>query len=359
MVMTDLHRVQEQFLNTLTESSSKLTTAWTDAFKSTGVEDVLENYRTIMSRSFTPPIFRSLQDASLVATKLQEIISMAAEDLPRFMEAQGNPEQVKAITDRWTGSYQGLLRQIFGLPRRSELGRFTEKWRSFLTSLAGEPPPRTESLLPDFFTMLMAPYLPGKPEPAPSPFQIWTEASQRAMESFFLPPKAKPARQYREKAKSALDAQHQFLQMLPPFQEHVLEGSQKAVEKIVSRIAESIAKADIRQLDADSYSKFWKIWIAHNEEIFLSLFKSERFSRTLAETLNAGLEARKKMDALTADWFSLFNIPSGKDMEEVHQALQNLTVRTSSLEDELAQLKAELQSLARRQEEIPEEQNSQ
>lgn len=358
MQLNDLKKVQELYFKNVSESSSKLTAAWADAVKSTGVEDMLENYRALASRTISPPVFWSVSDSSSVADKLQEIIATAAQDLPRLVEARGRPEKLKEIADQWTRSYQGLLRQVFGLPKRSELGRFAEKWRSLLISLSGEPPGHTEALFPDFFSLLMAPYLPAKPSPMPNPFQLWAEASEKALSGFFPVPRTRPEREHRQKAKKALDAQQEFLRMLPGFQEEVLEGFQKAVERIVTNILQSINRADIDRLDSDSYKKFFRIWISHNEEVFLELFKSERFSRALAETLDAGLEARKRMDSLTADWFSFFNIPTGKDMEEVYKALHDLTEKNRSLETEVGELKTALTDLANRLQQMTREPES-
>ena len=196
--------------------------------------------------------------------------------------------------------------------------------------------------------MLMAPYLPAKSGPLSHPFQLWAEASEKAMSGFFSLPLARPMRERRDKEKNALEAQREFLSMLPGFQENVLDAAQKAVERIVARIVESIDQAGIDRLDSETYQKFFKIWITHNEEVFLELFKSERFSRTLAETLNAGLEARQRMDALTADWFSFFNIPTGKDMEAVRKTLQDLTEKNQTLEAEIGELKTALEDLKNR-----------
>ena len=128
MQLTDLNKAQELYFKSVSDSSSRLTAAWVDAVKSTGVENVLENYRALLSRSVDPPAFWSFSDSSSVADRLQEIITTAGGDLPRLLEAQGRPDKLKDVSDRWTRSYQGFLRQVFGLPKRSELGRFAEKW---------------------------------------------------------------------------------------------------------------------------------------------------------------------------------------------------------------------------------------
>ncbi len=348
MQLTDLNKAQELYFKSVSDSSSRLTTAWADAVKSTGVENMLENYRALVSRSSDPSAFWSFSDSSSVADKLQEIITTAGRDLPRLLEAQGRPDMLKDVADRWTRSYQGFLRQVFGLPKRSELGRFAEKWGTLLESLSGERRSHTQGIFPDFFSMLMAPYLPAKSGPLANPLQLWAEASEKAMSGFSSVSLARPMRERREKEKSALDAQREFLRMLPGFQEDVLDAAQKAVERIVGKIVESIHGAGIDRLDSETYQKFFKIWITHNEEVFLELFKSERFSRTLAETLNAGLEARKRMDALTVDWFSFFNIPTGKDMEAVRKTLQDLTEKNQRLETEIGELKTALEDLRNR-----------
>jgi predicted RNase H-like nuclease (RuvC/YqgF family) len=65
------------------------------------------------------------------------------------------------------------------------------------------------------------------------------------------------------------------------------------------------------------------------------------------------------MDSLTADWFSFFNIPTGKDMKEVHTAIEELTEKNRILETEMGELKTALEALENRLQQLSRDSKSQ
>ena len=119
----------------------------------------------------------------------------------------------------------------------------------------------------------------------------------------------------------------------------MVTASKAAMDKVVDHIA----KMEIKQVSPETYQIFYKIWLSNNEDAFTELFRSEAFCRTLANTIHRGLDAKKKMNTVMADGLSLWNIPSGKDMDEVYEAVYEMRKKIRKLEQELADLRQQFQ----------------
>jgi len=343
MPTANVTKISEEFVKNITESSARLATAWSEAVKGAGVQNVYDNYEKLILSWINPSAFMRIVDSTSVGLKFQELINLASQDLPEIVKHAGDHEKMTRIKDKWMQSYEKLVREMFGMPAPSEIERVMQPWRSLMESFTG----LGGGTMSPFGCM---PGSMGWPFPfttaaGRSLFPLWPETYENTIGKLFRLPGLGLTREYEEGAKKAVDAQMRFLNTLPDFQEQVLTASKAAMDKVVDHIS----KMDIKQVSPETYQLFYKIWVSNNEDAFIELFRSETFCRTLANTIHRGLDAKKKMDTVMAKGLSFWNIPSGKDMDEVYQAVYEMKKKIRRLEQELGDLTQKLADSTRKE----------
>ncbi len=336
-------KIQEEFVKCMSESSERLATAWSNAVKGAGVQNVYENYEKLMQNWINPSAFMRIVDSASMALKMQEFINLAVQDLPELAKHAGDNEKVRVIKEKWSRSYESVVRELFGIPAQSDIERVMQSWRSAMETFTGSG----SAFLSPFGGMpaSMGWPFPGATSASANLFPLWSETYEKTIAKLFRLPGFGLTREYEARAKKALDAQIRFLNTLPDFQEQVLTASKAAMDKVMDHIA----KMDIKEVSPETGQLLYKIWISNNEDAFIELFRSENFCNTLANTVHRGLDAKKKMDALMADGLSFWNIPSGKDMNEVYEAIYHMQKRIRQLERELADLKRQFNQTPRKE----------
>jgi class III poly(R)-hydroxyalkanoic acid synthase PhaE subunit len=335
--------MQEEFVKNIAESSARLATVWSEAVKRAGAQNVYDTYEKLMLSWINPTAFMRIVDSTSVGLKFQELINLASQDLPEIVKHAGDHEKMTRIKDKWMRSYEKLVREMLGVPAPSEIERFIQPWRSLMENFTG----LGGGTMSPFGSM---PGSMGWPFPITtavgrSLIPLWSETYENTIGKLFRLPGLGLTREYEERAKKALDAQMRFLNTLPDFQEQVLSASKAAMDKVVDHIS----KIDIKQVSPETYQLFYKIWVSNNEDAFIELFRSETFCRTLANTIHRGLDAKKKMDTVMENWLSFWNIPGGKDMDEVYQAVYEMKKRIRWLEQELGDLRQKIADSPRKE----------
>ena len=314
-----------------------MASAWSEAVKGVGAQNVYDNYQKLMLNWIDPSAFMRIVDSTSVGLKFQELINLAAQDLPEIVKHAGDQEKMRRIKDKWMESYEKLVREMFGVPGPSEMERVMQPWRSLMESLTGSSGGQWSPF--GGMAASMGWPFPGATSASRSIFPLWAETYEKNISKLFRLPGLGLTREYEDRTKKALDAQIRFLNTLPEIQEQVVTASKAAMDKVVDHIA----KMEIKQVSPETYQIFYKIWLSNNEDAFTELFRSEAFCRTLANTIHRGLDAKKKMNTVMADGLSLWNIPSGKDMDEVYEAVYEMRKKIRKLEQELADLRQQFQ----------------
>ncbi len=336
MQTANVTKMQEEFVKNMSESSARLATTWSEAVKDAGVQNVYNNYQKLMLSWINPSTFAKIVDSSSIALKFQELINLAAQDLPELVKHATDPGSLKGIKDKWTQANEKLVREMFGVPAASEIERAMQPWRSLMENFAG----LRDSPMSQFGELAssMGWGFPGATGTGKNLFSLWNETYEKTVGKLFRLPGLGLTREYEERTKKALDAQIRFLNTLPDFQEQVVTAARTAMDKVVDHIT----KMDIKQVTPETYQLFYKIWVSNNEDAFIDLFRSQSFCQTLANTVHRGLEAKKNMDMVTADGLSFWNIPNKKDMDEVYEAVYHMKKRIRTLELELKTLKQKM-----------------
>ena len=313
-----------------------MATAWSEAVKGVGVQNVYDNYEKLMLSWVNPSAFMRIVNSTSIGLKFQELINLAAQDLPEMVKHAGDQHAIARIKEKWMQTYEKLVREMFGIPAPSEIERVMQPWRSLVESFTGLGATSTSPY--GAMAASMGWPFPGAMSSSRNLFTLWSETYEKTVGKLFRLPGLGMTAQYEERTKKALDAQIRFLNTLPDFQEQVLAASKAAMDKVVDHIT----RMEIKQIGPETYQFFYKIWVSKNEDAFIELFRSETFCRTLANTIHRGLDAKKKMDTVIADGLSFWNIPSGKDMDEVYEAMYEMKKRIRELEHELEALRQKL-----------------
>lgn len=333
----DATKLQEEFLNNVSQSLSRIGHAWEQTMQASGLETLLSK----ISPGW-PSRALNVWDSVSIARKLEEVVNMAAKDLPSLLEHQEDGKKIEAIVHKWTRAYQGFVRDICRMPARSDAERIAEQWGAFLRSysipISG---PESDSFA-SFFGVPRAYTLPLRSGPGGDLFRMWRESSEKMIRTLFPSAGSVSSREAGDQVKSAVDAQMRFLSDLIGFQDRMVESSTKVVERIVN----SMTGLKIVEITPETYKVFYETWLAQTEQSFSELLKSEVLVRTLSDAVKAGMEAREKVERIISDWIAFMNVPQGSDLEEVRKNVR-------AMQDKITDLERQLDELRRKQQELP------
>ena len=93
MPTANVTKISEEFVKNITESSARLATAWSEAVKGAGVQNVYDNYEKLMLSWINPSAFMRIVDSTSVGLKFQELINLASQDLPEIVKHAGDHEK--------------------------------------------------------------------------------------------------------------------------------------------------------------------------------------------------------------------------------------------------------------------------
>ncbi len=337
MKPSDITNIQKLILDGVSQSTSKLVSAWTEAMKTAGTQNVHGMCRNFGLEWLSPAVITRITESSSMAIMMHEFFRVAVQDLQDLVKQACNPKKVETLKEKWMQTYEMIIRQLFGIPTHDELERLARQWRSMIESFTGTGIGLQSELMG--MALFTGSVFPAAAAAYQTVLPLFAEAYENTFGKFFRMPGLGLTREYEERTKKALEAEAKFLTALPNFQKQLVEASKTAMDNVVG----DVVKMEIDEVTPETYQVFYKIWVSRNEDSFTELFRSEQFCRTLADTLHKGLEAKKKMDMVIADGLSLFNIPTNKDMEEVYESVYHMKKRIRLLERELEDLRRKTQ----------------
>jgi len=338
MVSSDLPDMQQDFLTRMTESWSRLSSAWTDAVKGLHVEPAHSGYNSVGHGWMNPWAFQSVVKSPSTASRFQEMIDSAARDLPELLMHGSDKGTVNDIKDKWLRSYRNFVGEMLGIPRQSEAMRLVDRWRTFFRSFSGSGSGFRGGLFPDFSAMIasMEPFL--EPKSGSMGFNIWTQSYEMMFDRLFRFPGGSLTREWEDRFNRAMETQTRFLNALPEFQEQIVSAAGKGLEKVIGRIV----SLGVEQLSPETYQEFHRVWISTHEEAMVRLFRSDAFSKAILDTIQSGIDAKKEMEGLIASGFSPWSVPIKEDLDAVNEEVRALIDHVGKLEDEIRALKVEL-----------------
>jgi hypothetical protein len=340
MEISDLPKMQQDFLTRMAESSERLSAAWAEVAKGVKAGKASVDYKSVAPGWMNPWEFQNVVSSPSAAVRFQEMIDSAATDIPELLKHGRDEMIVKNIKAKWLKSYRNLVGEMFGIPRRSQTEKYLEQWRTLLGSLSGARSGFGGGLLPDFSAMIssMESFFQSDTTSKSSGLNIWIESYEKTLGHFFRFPGGSLTREYEARAKRAMDAQIKFLDSLPGFQEQIVAAAEKGLEKVIDKVL----SLGVEQISPETYRMFYKVWINTHEEALVELFRSERFSESILDAVKRGVDAKQKMDSLVADNLAFWNVPSQRDLDAVLEEVRTLRDHVNGLQEEIGALKVEL-----------------
>lgn len=335
MEKADMAKMQEEFAKSMSEFSARFASAWADTLKRAGLPTAPDSSsKTTAGWSDPSFLFKLVRSPSTVET-FQATMKRAADDLPELLNSMGDQEKMGRISDRWTRLYEKSVREILGVPGRSETRRLLDQWNAVARSLTLASGAMPASSVPPFL---------GMPTSDLGPFssfqQKQMEVLQGLAEAFgaSLAPQSYPTDMH-AKTRAALDTQIQFLESVPAFQERIWEASKKAMENLLK----NMEKLEEREITPELLHVFSNLWSSGSQSLFEELFTSDSFVRTLTMMVQQGVDATKKMEDLMNDWATLWTRSGQKDMEDLRQKVYSMEKRIRLLEREVEDLQGQRQ----------------
>jgi hypothetical protein len=336
METPDFAELQAEFLESVSEFSAALLTAWSETVKRSGIQQSLGGLPAPPFPGLSFPMLHGGTDPALTATKLREMVNQFVEDIPEVLRCFGDASGMQRVKERWTESHQRFVRQMLGIPAPSEAEHLLEQWRRVLGNLSGSSgrPPGAMPFSTGSSWMGGWPSVPPA-EPPTDAMRAWNEVCQRMFGSVFPMPWFWPTEGFEERAKKAVDAQITFLQSLPVFQEQIAEVATRSVAKIIAQIE----TMNVKDLTPKIYRALFRVWLTNQQDAFQELLASESFRDAMAKAANLSLGEKKNLDAVTPASPPLGDPVLKKDLDAVAEEMQKMERRLRLVEREVEGLK--------------------
>ncbi len=123
MKPSDITNIQKLILDGVSQSTSKLVSAWTEAMKTAGTQNVHGMCRNFGLEWLSPAVITRITESSSMAIMMQEFFRVAVHDLQDLVKQACNPKKVETLKEKWMQTYEMIIRQLFGIPTHDELER--------------------------------------------------------------------------------------------------------------------------------------------------------------------------------------------------------------------------------------------
>ena len=142
-------------------------------------------------------------------------------------------------------------------------------------------------------------------------------------------------RQYQTKVNKAFGAWMKYQQFDLDYR-RLLSG---AWTKSFTLVMESMAKQAAENPSAQTPRAFLEAWIRVADEVFVDLFRTEKFSKTQSSMVNALMELKRHRRALMEDVLVANDLPTRREVDEAHRMIYTLRKELKQVKRELAALK--------------------
>ncbi len=137
MQPSDFTNMQKGFFEGVSQSTSRLVSAWSEAMQAAGTQNIYGMYQKFMLDWLSPSVLLRMMESSSMAVMIQEFVRLAAQDLQDLVKGASNQEKVESIKEKWIQTYEGIIREFFGIPSPDEAECLLQRWRSMIECLAG------------------------------------------------------------------------------------------------------------------------------------------------------------------------------------------------------------------------------
>ncbi|MDT8272869.1 MAG: poly(R)-hydroxyalkanoic acid synthase subunit PhaE, partial [Desulfomonilia bacterium] len=162
--------------------------------------------------------------------------------------------------------------------------------------------------------------------------KAWSDFYKSEIRQYLNIPQLGLTRFYQERMNQTIDKFNVFSTSLAEFMQVLSLPFEKSIKVMQDKIEDLTREGKL----PEDPQEYYRMWIKILEGHFMTLFKSEEYTRAMAETLG-NLEAfLYSRNRIIEDSLQSLPIPSNKDMDELYQELYQIKKRIKNLEKNTA-----------------------
>ncbi|NPV92663.1 MAG: hypothetical protein HPY50_17995 [Firmicutes bacterium] len=150
--------------------------------------------------------------------------------------------------------------------------------------------------------------------------KVWQQSFQDSYGRVFQLPTFGLARESFERLMESMESYVRYQSEVNEFTSTIYKVGGDAMESLLRKHLDILAEGK----QPESFHEFYTLWWNTNEEAYLELFNTEAFARMLADTTDAWLDFKQRVDALLMDFFGALPVPTRKEMDSLYQTVYQM-----------------------------------
>ncbi|HDP25385.1 MAG TPA: hypothetical protein ENN34_08065 [Deltaproteobacteria bacterium] len=162
--------------------------------------------------------------------------------------------------------------------------------------------------------------------------KAWSDFYKSEIRQYLNIPQLGLTRFYQERMNQTIDKFNVFSTSLAEFMQVLSLPFEKSIKVMQDKIEDLTREGKL----PEDPQEYYRMWIKILEGHFMTLFKSEEYTRAMAETLGNLEEFLYSRNRIIEDSLQSLPIPSNKDMDDLYQELYQIKKRIKNLEKNTA-----------------------
>jgi class III poly(R)-hydroxyalkanoic acid synthase PhaE subunit len=317
----DWNEVTTDYVNSWTETSTKI---WQNWF------DLMTKMPTVKPLEQTFPDWEKFNqmwlDNQELLTRFVKLSVQAWQDVFPEMELDSNWQE---ILTKYTKQMQTELTSFATSYQESnknwsELWQFYLKQNEKLVSLWLEPLGLSKTTFNEFMM--------GKSSGLIELNNLyWNLLYDKGIGSFIKSPLLGPTREINAKILAGFDAWKDLYQASTNYQVLLAEIQVKSFEELIKELAARNEKGEI----VKDWKEFQTLWSQTVDKVFEEAFQQEDNLKVRGSFINSLNQYRIKQQEINEFYFELLNIPTRKEVDEMHKTIYELRKEVKALQKQL------------------------
>lgn len=223
------------------------------------------------------------------------------------------PEQLRWIADLYSGEiplmFSGLMMHLWA-PWYDYARRMTERG----ISLEGP-----------------------SPEAGVEVYEGWRKAYEESFGRLLRAPVMGYYRETVEKLTHAVDSLTEFNILLAEFYAELESVGAKSFEKLQERLASMRAEGEDGPM---SFRDLYRLWWQTNEDLYIELFRTEKYSKLQGQLVDKGMQFRSDFQAYFEEATKELPFPKRSEMDHLYRTVDRLKREVRSLKKELGEMRS-------------------
>jgi polyhydroxyalkanoate synthase subunit PhaE len=158
--------------------------------------------------------------------------------------------------------------------------------------------------------------------------RVWSEFYDKEIRRYLKVPQLGLNRFYQERFNQTVDRFNVFNATLAEFMQILMLPMEKTFHVMQDKIEAQVQERSI----PDDPHEYYRMWVKILEGHYMTLFKSPKYTKALAETMNTYEEYLSSRNQLLTDAMQSLPIPTNKDLDELYEEIYRLKKRIKDLE---------------------------